>query len=98
MCSASSAMRGCVTGRAIGVGKYRHTGDAHLAQRADHAHGDLAAVGNQDLGKHAARIVTSGHGGDEKPAAAKNCGGAPSGSEIAYTLKNPWSPACIKPF
>ena len=38
--------------RAIGVGEDGHRGDFHFAQRADDAHGDFAAVGNQDLAEH----------------------------------------------
>ena len=37
---------------AIGVGIDRHRLDAHLAGRLDHAAGNLAPVGNQDLVKH----------------------------------------------
>ena len=38
---------------AIELGVDRHRGDAHLAQRADDADRDLAAVGDQDLLEHA---------------------------------------------
>ena len=38
---------------AVGVGVHRHGADAHLAQRAHHAHGDLAAIGDQDFAEHA---------------------------------------------
>src|ERR1019366_1123915 len=40
-----------VLGGAVGIGVDRHRSDAHLAQGAYHANGDLAAVGNQDLGE-----------------------------------------------
>ena len=36
---------------AVGLGKHRHGGDAHLLAGADDAHGDLAAVGDQQFGK-----------------------------------------------
>ena len=45
-----------VAGGAVGVGIDGHTGDAHLAQRADDAHRDLAAIGNQNLAEHADRL------------------------------------------
>ena len=38
----------------VGVGIDRDGRDAHLPRRADHAAGDLPAVGDQDLGEHAA--------------------------------------------
>jgi hypothetical protein len=40
---------------AVGLGIHRHGGDAHAARGLDDAAGDLAAVGNQDLGKHVSR-------------------------------------------
>jgi hypothetical protein len=45
-----------VPGNAIGVGIDGHTGDTHLAQRADDADGDLAAIGNQYLAEHAEKL------------------------------------------
>ena len=44
---------------AIGVGIDRNGLDAHLARRLDDAAGDLAAVGDQDLGEHQGGL---GHG------------------------------------
>ena len=38
---------------AIGVGKNGDAAYAHVAQRADDAYGNLAAVGDQDSAKHA---------------------------------------------
>ena len=41
---------------AVGIGVDGDAGDAHFAQRADHAHRDLAAVGDQDLAEHAVEL------------------------------------------
>ena len=41
---------------AVGIGVDRHAGDAHLAQRAHDPHGDLAAVGDQNLAEHAGEL------------------------------------------
>ncbi|MNV07893.1 hypothetical protein D3C71_983470 [compost metagenome] len=38
---------------------HRHAGNAQVAQRAHQAHGDLAAVGNQNFGKHARKPFRS---------------------------------------
>ena len=43
--------------RAIGVGVDGDGADAHLAQRAGDADGDLAAVGDEDLAKKTAHLV-----------------------------------------
>ena len=40
---------------AVGLGVDRHGLDAHAARGPDHAAGDLAAVGDEDLGEHARR-------------------------------------------
>ena len=37
----------------IGLGIHRHRGDAHAPRGLDHAAGDLASIGDQDLAKHA---------------------------------------------
>jgi hypothetical protein len=42
-----------VEGRGVVARMHGHAGDAEVAQGAHQAHGDLAAVGNQDFGKHA---------------------------------------------
>ena len=42
---------------AVGVGVDGDAGDAHLAEGADDADGDLAAIGDQDLAEHADGIV-----------------------------------------
>ena len=47
-----------VQGRAIGIGEDGDGADPHLAQSAHHAHGNLAAIGNQDLAEHS-QIVAS---------------------------------------
>ena len=39
---------GDVTGVGVGIAEHGYRTDAHLAQRADDAHGDLASVGDQD--------------------------------------------------
>ena len=44
----------------IGGGMHGHACHAHFAAGADHAKGDLAAVGNQDLVKHACAPFTRG--------------------------------------
>src|ERR1035437_6692999 len=51
-----------VEGGAVGVGKDGDAGDAHLAEGADDADGDLAAIGDQDLAEHADGIVAGGGG------------------------------------
>jgi hypothetical protein len=51
-----------VAGGAVDVGVYGHAGDAHLAQRPDDAHGDLAAVGNQYLAEHAGKLYQQADG------------------------------------
>ena len=38
---------GDVTGTCVGVAEYGDRADAHVAQRADHAHGDFATVGDE---------------------------------------------------
>ena len=38
---------------AVGIGKHRDAGNFHFPQRADQPDGDLAAIGDQDLSKHA---------------------------------------------
>ena len=43
---------------AVGIGIDRHAADPHLAEGADDTNGDLAAVGDQYLAKHEARIVS----------------------------------------
>ena len=47
---------------AVGVGIDRDAGDVHLPQRADNADCDLAAIGDQDLAKHEAKILAGGCG------------------------------------
>jgi BirA family biotin operon repressor/biotin-[acetyl-CoA-carboxylase] ligase len=42
---------------AVRIGVHRNRGDPHLAARADHPHGDLAAVGDQDPGFAHNRLV-----------------------------------------
>ncbi len=41
-----------VLGLAVGVGIDRHRRNAHLFSRLDHAAGDFAAIGNEDLLEH----------------------------------------------
>src|ERR1035438_4152430 len=53
-----------VEGGAVGVGEDGDAGDAHFAERADDADGDLAAIGDQDLAEHADGIVAGRGGGD----------------------------------
>src|ERR1019366_5885782 len=53
-----------VEGGAVGVGEDSDAGDAHFAQRAYDADGDLAAIGDQDLAEHADGIVAGREGGD----------------------------------
>src|ERR1039458_2635482 len=52
-----------VEGGAVGVGEDGDAGDAHFAERADDADGDLAAIGDQDLAEHADGIVAGRGGG-----------------------------------
>ena len=52
-----------VQGGAVGVGVHRHGRNSHLPQRADDAHRNLAAVGDQDLAEHADGIVAGVSGG-----------------------------------
>ena len=40
----------------VELGVDGHRADPELLQSADHAHGDLAAIGHQDLGEHAAGL------------------------------------------
>ncbi len=47
---------------AVGVGIHRDAGDVHLPQRADDADCDLAAIGDEDLAKHEAKILAGGCG------------------------------------
>ena len=49
-----------VLGVAIRLAVDGHGGDAELVERADHAHRDLAAVGDQNLGEHGARWYPEG--------------------------------------
>ena len=50
---------------AVGVGEDGDAGDAHFAEGADDADGDLAAIGDQDLAEHADGIVAGVGGGFE---------------------------------
>ena len=41
--------RSSIKGRAaVGLAEHRNGADAHLSKRADHTHGNLAAVGDED--------------------------------------------------
>ena len=45
---------------AVELGVHRDRCDAELLARTDHANGDLSAIGDQDLGQHAAHMLTGG--------------------------------------
>ena len=64
---------------AVGIGVDGDGGDAHFAQRADDAHGDLAAVGDQDLAE------TSKRHDSEKPL-GRAC--APENTAVACPFSN----------
>src|SRR5260370_703040 len=49
-------------GGAIGVGEDGDAGDAHFAEGADDADGDLAAIGDQELGEGGVGVVAGGGG------------------------------------
>src|ERR1051325_244747 len=50
-------------GRAVGIGIDRDARDSHLAQGANDADGDLAAVGDQNFAEHRRWNCSSGHRG-----------------------------------
>ena len=58
-----------VQGVSVELGVHGHGGDAELAAGADHAHGDLGPVGDQDLGEHG-RMFTAVLGDAAKRAMA----------------------------
>ena len=45
-----------VHGPGVGLGIHGHRADSHFTTRADDAHGDLAAVGDEQLVDHAGHI------------------------------------------
>ena len=49
-----------VLGVAVGLGVDGDGGDAELVERSDHADGDLATVGDQDLGEHGREDIRRG--------------------------------------
>ena len=49
---------------AVGLGVHHHGFDIELAARAEHAHGNLAAVGDEDTLEHASHLALTARGSE----------------------------------
>jgi hypothetical protein len=100
ICTASSAIRTC-SALTIGIRMDRDRGDAHLARGLDHAAGDLAPVGDQDLLEHVRLSLRLGrahcgavgrscnekdHRGDVAPVVPEDVAGGRAAARTVYLV------------